>query len=182
MSEEAPTALDALTTVLSGKLKAARNAIGAATKIRDLVGGKSALQNEVVGDLSKEFGKPLETEAADLPLSELASKLQGGYSGPGPYLQAQLAKLVNSSMPGGFPLSGMKGYLAQSGLPPGRIEAVLLWGLSHNHVPSSRFASDAEAKRWLDSVAADYVAAKGLTLSAGDALYSSLENPWFHRC
>ena len=45
--------------------------------IKDMVGGKSTLQNELLGDIQKEFGQNGPDNGAELPLSELAQGFDG---------------------------------------------------------------------------------------------------------
>src|SRR5690606_28357162 len=55
--DEPPKPLLVLRTLLSIKLKKPYDQITPSTTIKDLVGGKSALQNELIGDIGKEFGQ-----------------------------------------------------------------------------------------------------------------------------
>jgi 3-oxoacyl-ACP reductase-like protein len=50
------TAFEAIRVLLSIKLKKTLAEITTESTIKDLVGGKSAIQNEILGDLQKEFG------------------------------------------------------------------------------------------------------------------------------
>ena len=49
----APSALDAIRVILAGRFSKPVDAIDTATTIKALSGGKSAMQNEIVGDLGK---------------------------------------------------------------------------------------------------------------------------------
>jgi fatty acid synthase subunit alpha len=62
------TALDVLRTMLALKLKRSLPLVPPTTSIREAVGGKSALQNELIGDVAKEFGSEPEG-AADMDLT-----------------------------------------------------------------------------------------------------------------
>ena len=48
--------------------------------IKQLVGGKSALQNEILGDMEKEFSNGGPEGSAEMPLEELAAALAPGRS------------------------------------------------------------------------------------------------------
>lgn len=62
--------------------------------IKDLVGGKSALQNEILGDLQLEFTSAPE-KAEEWPLEELASVLGVGFAGTlGKYSNSLASRLM----------------------------------------------------------------------------------------
>ncbi|MDL1873477.1 hypothetical protein FBR05_14950, partial [Deltaproteobacteria bacterium PRO3] len=152
--------LESLRALLAVKLKKSIGEVQAGQNIKGLVGGKSALQNEILGDLQKEFGAGPDN-AAELPLSELAQKMGGSYQGLGKQSQAQIAKLLASKMPGGFGMAQARAYLSSERLlGEGRMDGVLLHGLSME--PPARLASEAEAKAWLDQVADSYAQAQGV--------------------
>jgi fatty acid synthase subunit alpha len=50
------SAFETLQVLLALKLKKTISEVSSETTIKDLVGGKSAIQNEILGDLQKEFG------------------------------------------------------------------------------------------------------------------------------
>ncbi|KAJ2103266.1 fatty acid synthase alpha subunit Lsd1 [Coemansia sp. S100] len=78
---------------------------GAAALPANLVGGKSTLQNEIVGDLHKEFCGQVPDMVEELSLKDLASAI-GAFGGRlGKHTLAQLARLFGNKMPGGFSLS-----------------------------------------------------------------------------
>ncbi|GMF57996.1 unnamed protein product [Phytophthora fragariaefolia] len=71
--------------------------------------------------------------------------------------------MLASKMPGGFGLSAIKEYLSSERcLPSGRIESVLLHGLTQN--PKQRLTDDATAKKWLDGVVDDYAKFAGIDI------------------
>ncbi|GAB9466788.1 hypothetical protein Gpo141_00004153 [Globisporangium polare] len=135
--------------------------ISDATTIKTLAAGKSAVQNEIVGDLESEFGSSPD-DAADLTIAELSSKFTG-YSALGKVASGLIAKLLASKMPGGFGLSAVKEHLARErGLPAGRTDSVLLHTLSHN--PKQRVADVTQAKQWLDQATDDYAKLSGIEI------------------
>ncbi|KAJ2039514.1 fatty acid synthase alpha subunit Lsd1 [Coemansia sp. S3946] len=150
-------ALDVVCAFVAHKMKRSLADVSTAKSIKSLVGGKSTLQNEIIGDLHKEFGSKVPDKAEDLSLQDLASAI-GAFGGSlGKYTQAQLARLFGNKMPGGFSLSLARSTLQSAyGLGPQRQDALLLVALTME--PSSRLSSDAEAKSWLDSVAQAYAA------------------------
>jgi fatty acid synthase subunit beta len=170
----------ALKVLLAAKFGKELGEITDAATIKELSAGKSAVQNEIVGDLEKEFGSGPD-DAAEMKISDLAGKFPG-YSSPGKVTSALIAKLLAGKMPGGFGLSAIKEYLARERcLPAGRIESVLLHTLTQN--PKQRLTDEAQAKKWLDAVADDYAKFIGidipylskLGMSAGSASQQSMQ-------
>ncbi|KAJ2897754.1 fatty acid synthase alpha subunit Lsd1, partial [Coemansia aciculifera] len=158
-------ALDVVLAVVAHKTKRSLADVSPQKSIKALVGGKSTLQNEIVGDLHKEFGNKVPDKAEDLSLQDLAAAI-GAFGGSlGKHTQSQLARLFSNKMPGGFSLSFARGTLQSVyGLGPQRQDALLLVALTME--PSSRLAGDAEAKAWLDSVAQAYAAKAGISYAA----------------
>ncbi|KAJ2826836.1 fatty acid synthase alpha subunit Lsd1, partial [Coemansia furcata] len=161
-------ALDVVHTLVSHKLKRPLADITVAKSIKSLVSGKSTLQNEIVGDLHKEFGSKVPDRAEDLSLYDLAAAI-GTFGGSlGKYTQAQLARLFNNKMPGGFSLSTARSTLQSAyGLGPQRQDALLLVALTME--PPSRLPGEAEAKLWLGTVAQVYAAKVGISYAAADS-------------
>lgn len=117
--------------LVASKLKKSLADISSKNCIKDLVGGKSTLQNEILGDLASEFGgASLMEKAEELPLGEIAESIQINYTGVlGKISVGLINKLVSSKMPGGFGMSHIKNYLSSAfGLGVKRSEAVLLHG------------------------------------------------------
>ncbi|TFK33214.1 fatty acid synthase [Crucibulum laeve] len=161
-------ALDILIVIVAQKLKKKVDEVPLTKTIKDLVGGKSTLQNEILGDLQQEFSSAPE-KGEELPLEELGSALGTGFSGVlGKYSTGLVSRLVGGKMPGGFNASAIKSYLSKSwGLGPSRADGVLL--LATTLEPAKRLASEAEAKSFFDSVAAVYAQRAGISLSAPGA-------------
>ncbi|KAL5041326.1 hypothetical protein BDW71DRAFT_169251 [Aspergillus fruticulosus] len=167
--EDAPvTALDVVRTLVAQKLKKALSDIPLNKAIKDLVGGKSTLQNEILGDLGKEFGSTPE-KPEDTPLDELGASMQATFNGQlGKQSSSLIARLVSSKMPGGFNITAVRKYLeTRWGLGPGRQDGVLLLALTME--PASRIGSEPDAKAFLDDVANKYAANSGINLSAPTA-------------
>lgn len=127
--------------------------------------GKSTLQNEILGDLGKEFGSTPE-KPEDTPLDELGASMQATFNGQlGKQSSSLVARVVSSKMPGGFNITAVRKYLeTRWGLGPGRQDGVLLYALTAE--PPSRLGSDADAKGFLDGIANKYAAHAGISLSA----------------
>lgn len=159
-------AADILVNIIAQKLKKKIDEVPLTKSIKDLVGGKSTLQNEILGDLQLEFTSAPE-KGEELPLEELGSALGVGHSGAlGKYTSGLISRLVGGKMPGGFNASAIKGYLSKTwGLGSSRADGVLLLGTTME--PAKRLSSEAEGKAWLDTVVGVYAQRSGISLSSG---------------
>ncbi|OUM69465.1 hypothetical protein PIROE2DRAFT_38102 [Piromyces sp. E2] len=155
--------------LIAQKLKKSVQEVPMTATIKDLVGGKSTLQNEVLGDLQKEFGSSnVPDKSEELPLNELAGQIGSGSIAMGKYSQTLVNKLIGAKMAAGFTKGKIHAYLSQKyGLGPKRSDALLLFGLTNE--PASRFGSEDEAKAWLDKTASMYSGFAGVSLSAVSA-------------
>lgn len=161
-------ASDILNVIVAQKLKKKVEEIPLSKSIKDLVGGKSTLQNEILGDLQMEFASAPE-KGEELPLEELGSALGVGHSGAlGKYSSGLISRMVGGKMPGGFNSSSIKTHLSKSwGLGSSRSDGVLLLGTTME--PAKRLGSEVEAKAWLDTVVSAYAQRSGISLTAGGA-------------
>ncbi|KAJ1670416.1 fatty acid synthase alpha subunit Lsd1, partial [Coemansia sp. RSA 25] len=158
--------LDVVHAIVAHTTKRSLNDVPPQKSIKSLMGGKSTLQNEIVGDLHKEFGSKVPDKAEDLSLQDLAAAIGAFGGGLGKHTQAQLARLFSNKMPGGFSLSSARSVLQSAyGLGSQRQDALLLVALTME--PSDRLAGAAEAKAWLGSVAQAYAAKAGISYAAG---------------
>lgn len=166
VADEPLKAVEALRVLVAQGLKKPLADVPLNKSIKDLVGGKSTLQNELLGSAQAEFGSAPD-KAEEMPLDELGSTLQAGYSGAvGKHLSGLISRLVGSKMPGGFGMSGVRNHLSKSwGLGPGRTDGALLMALTME--PAKRLGSEPDAKAYLDSVVSAYGKHFGLTLSQG---------------
>ena len=173
--EDVPVrALDILHIIVAQKLKKKVNEMPLSKSIKDLVGGKSMMQNKILGGLQQEFLSAPE-KAEELPLEELGSSWSSGFGGNlGKYSMGLILRLVSGKMPGAFNASAIKTYLSKTwGLGPLRLDGVLL--LTTTLEPPKRLGSEAEAKSWLDDIVSIYSQRAGITLggAAGGAEGSS---------
>lgn len=168
VADEPVTAGLVLHTLVAHKLKKTLSDIPMSKAIKDLVGGKSTVQNEILGDLGKEFGTTPE-KPEDTPLQELADQFQDTFNGAlGKQTSSLIARLMSSKMPGGFSVGAARKYLqTRWGLQSGRQDAVLLHALTNE--PAQRLGSEGDAKAFFDSVTQKYAAAEGLSLSSASA-------------
>ncbi|KAL5526485.1 FAS2 [Sanghuangporus sanghuang] len=166
IADEPLKAVDTLRVIIAQKLKKGIDEVPLSKTIKDLVGGKSTLQNEILGDLQLEFTTAPE-KGEELPLEELGSALQSSYSGAlGKHTSGLISRLVGGKMPGGFNLSAIKAYLSKKwGLGSSRADGVMLLGLTME--PAKRLGSEADAKAWLDSIVPVYASRSGISLSQG---------------
>ncbi|KAJ2398450.1 fatty acid synthase alpha subunit Lsd1 [Coemansia sp. RSA 2603] len=159
-------AIDIIHTVVCQKLKKSLDEVPVSKSIKELVGGKSTMQNEILGDLQKEFGNDVPEKSEETPLNELAESMTSFSGALGKHSAGQVARLISSKMPGGFTLSSARSYLQSSyGLGPQRQDGLLLLGLTQE--PAARLGSEGEAKSWLDSLAQVYAKKSGISYSAG---------------
>ncbi|KAF2225506.1 fatty acid synthase subunit alpha [Elsinoe ampelina] len=158
-------AVDIVRTLVAQKLKKPLLEIPLSKAIKDLVGGKSTLQNEILGDLGKEFGSTPE-KPEDTPLDELGASMQATFNGQlGKQSSSLIARMVSSKMPGGFNITQVRKHLeTRWGLGPGRQDGVLLLGLTAE--PPSRLGSENDAKAWLDTTSQTYASQAGISLSS----------------
>ncbi|ORY84509.1 hypothetical protein BCR37DRAFT_408198 [Protomyces lactucae-debilis] len=170
--DEPVKAVDVVHALVAQKLKKTIDEVPLSKAIKDLVGGKSTMQNEILGDLGKEFGNTPE-KPEDTPLEELGAAMQGSFNGQlGKQSSSLVQRLVASKMPGGFNLTSVRSYLATKfGLGAGRTESILLLALTME--PASRLGSEADAKSFLDTIAQKYASKAGISLTAPAAAGAS---------
>ncbi|KAI9832728.1 MAG: 3-oxoacyl-[acyl-carrier-protein] synthase [Phylliscum demangeonii] len=163
--DAAISAVDIVRALVAQKLKKPLMEIPLSKAIKDLVGGKSTLQNEILGDLGKEFGSTPE-KPEDTPLDELGASMQATFNGQlGKQSSSLIARLVSSKMPGGFNITALRKYLeGRWGLASGRQDGLLLFALTAE--PPARLGSEADAKAYLDDTAQKYASIAGISLSS----------------
>jgi phosphopantetheine--protein transferase-like protein len=150
------------------RLKQPISVVTADKTLKSLVGGKSAVQNEIVAEIEREF-KGTPDGCAEMPLSDVADAVAPMYAAHGKVLGTAIGKLAASVMPAGFGIGGIKGYLGCRGLgsAPNRVDTLLAVGLTA--APAKRLADDASAHAWLDGVCDLYGAAAGVSVPAAAA-------------
>lgn len=162
-----PKAVDTVRIIVAQKLKKQAGEIPLSKSLKELSGGKSTLQNEILGDLQVEFASAPE-KAEDLPLDELGAAMNVGYSGLGKHAMALTNRMIASKFPGGFNISAARAHLGkQWGLGPLRTDSALFFGILNE--PAKRMGSEGEAKTFLDALAQSYASYSGISLSSGSA-------------
>nr|ODN98836.1 hypothetical protein L204_02800 [Cryptococcus depauperatus CBS 7855] len=162
-----PKAVDTVRIIIAQKLKKQAGEIPLGKSLKELSGGKSTLQNEILGDLQVEFASAPE-KGEDLPLDELGAALSVGYTALGKHSMALTNRLIASKFPGGFNITSARTHLnKQWGLGPLRTDSALFFGILSE--PAKRLGSEAEAKAFLDQLAQSYASYSGISLSSGVA-------------
>ncbi|KAJ2616190.1 fatty acid synthase alpha subunit Lsd1 [Coemansia sp. RSA 1365] len=155
-------ALEIVQAIVAFKMKKALDDTSAQQNIKALATGKSTLQNEVVGNLQKEFGNRVPDNPELLSLQELAAAIGTSDIVLGTCTLPLIARLFSSKMPGGFSLTRVRDTLQSTyGLGPQRQDALLLVALTMS--PTARLTGDADASAWLDRVAKVYALRAGIT-------------------
>ncbi|KAL3427037.1 fatty acid synthase subunit alpha [Phlyctema vagabunda] len=159
------TAEAILKTVIAQKLKRRTDDISGHTSIKTLVAGRSTLENEIIGDLLKEFGT-IPDRSEERPLEDLATSLtvsEGNKLGKHTLLLIQ--RTISSTFPGDFSLTKVRKYLQERwNFKEGRQDAVLLSFITS---PSSiRLQNAAEVHSYVDTKVKIYANDAGLTLEA----------------
>ncbi|KAJ2236758.1 fatty acid synthase alpha subunit Lsd1, partial [Coemansia sp. RSA 485] len=159
--------ISVLHAIIAHKTKQSLSAVSLQSTIKGLVGGKSTLQNEIVGDLHKEFEGKVPDKVEEMPLQEAAAAV--GASGTngvslGKYTQSLVSRLFSTKMPGGFTVSSVRSLLESTyGLGPRCQDAALLVALTME--PSDRLANEQAASAWVDSVAKAYAQSAGISFA-----------------
>ncbi|KAI1120132.1 putative 3-oxoacyl-synthase [Nemania abortiva] len=168
------SALDSITAIVASSLRKSSSAINLNESLKGLSGGRSTIQNEMVGDLLAEFGQ-LPDNVENIPLTDLASAIQATYDGkPGKVLRSRIDKMMAAKMPASFSIAAVRSYLSGAwGLGSGRQDAVLLLALSQQ--PSARFKDSKEAETFLDGIAQKHLDSAGLARQIARAAGPSAE-------
>ncbi|KAJ2072159.1 fatty acid synthase alpha subunit Lsd1, partial [Coemansia sp. S142-1] len=160
--------LEVVRALIAHKLKCPLESVSADKPIKDFVGGKSTLQNEIIGDLQKEFADDLPEKSEEVPLTELTQALLPLTQALGKHSMSLIARMVSSKMPGGLTNEIIRHHLQQAyGLGPLRQLGLLLVSLTME--PTTRLDSEASAKAWLATVAQEYAKSSGITYPSASA-------------
>jgi len=163
-----PSAFDVIRVILATRFAKPLDAIVADASIKKLSGGKSALQNEIVGDLGKEFvdtdSSELE-EAADMSLSQLSQTVQSSYKKMGKISTDFVNKMVNSKLPAGTTVSKLRASFQEEFLLGSLgVEGAMVAALVNE--PVERLGGDHAAVAWRAICVKHYGNVVGQTVSA----------------
>ncbi|PYH65948.1 fatty acid synthase subunit alpha [Aspergillus vadensis CBS 113365] len=160
-------AIDIIVALIAHKLKKSLQDIDLSQTIKKLVGGRSTLENEIVGDLGAEFGS-IPDAPEDTPLSELAQSIeaQGSWKkGLGKTTQTLVNRMVSAKMPAGLGSGEVRAHLLNRwGLQTGRQDAVLLRAAVQQ--PAARLADTSAALAFLDDTVQQYAQDSKIDLSS----------------
>ncbi|MCJ1377773.1 3-oxoacyl-[acyl-carrier-protein] synthase [Xylographa soralifera] len=159
------TATDIVRALVAQKLRKPLQDVPLGKTIKELSGGKSTLQNELVGNLENEFGS-LPENPEENSLEQLGDLLQTYFHGElGKQSSAHVGKMISTKMPGRFNAAAVKKHLeTRWGLGPQRQQGVML--IATTMQPGSRFEHEEEAKAFLDDMAREYSLHVGIDLAA----------------
>ncbi|RDL30472.1 Fatty acid synthase alpha subunit [Venustampulla echinocandica] len=164
------SARDIVMTIIAMKLKKSFEEIPLTKNIKQLVGGRSTLENELVGDIGTEFGSTPE-RPEELPLDELCLNIQNssGFSGKmGKTTTGLLSKLFSLKMPGGCSPPVLRSYLNDRwGLPSGRQDSIFLRVCAAP--PAARLGSMTDVHGHFDNIVQQYSKETGLNLGASQS-------------
>ncbi|KAL3420503.1 Fatty acid synthase subunit alpha 7 [Phlyctema vagabunda] len=157
------TAAEIISAIVAVALKKSIEEIKSSSSIRNLSAGRSTLQNEIIGDLSKEFDS-VPQGAEDLTLLELSAVMQTVFRGQlGAKTRTMTEHMVSTKMAGAFNMRAVKDYLASKWyLGPGRRDGILVLAMTGQ--PSTRIASEDGTKSFIDSVVEKYFTIHNLSL------------------
>ena len=155
--------IEIVSTIIATGLKKPLDAFQMSKSVKALCGGRSTVQNEIIGDLAAEVGE-VPDGAEDLPLDALCTSLQPSFTGKlGKKTSSLIDKLISQKSPGTFQNAGIRKYLkSRWGLGSGRQDSVLLWAVTSQ--PDYRLKNEEEAKIFLDSIVQIYIARTGIKL------------------
>ncbi|OOQ83309.1 3-oxoacyl-[acyl-carrier-protein] synthase [Penicillium brasilianum] len=166
--DASPSAQEIALAIISQKLERALGADDLRKSVKQLCGGRSTMQNEIIGDLEGEFGS-LPEDAEGVEVQTLCNRLQASPAFSGRLRRtttAMISKMVSLKMPASFRTAQMRTYLERRwGFGPGHQDTILL--LASSHLPAQRLATPAEAQTFLDDIVQPYLKEKGLTASTG---------------
>ncbi|VTO83921.1 unnamed protein product [Fusarium graminearum] len=155
---------DVIVATVAQKLRKHFLDIDCSKSIAQLCGGRSTMENELVGDLSLIFD-PLPDRAEEMGISEL-SQIVSGSTSTTKLLTAHgklTASIFTHKMPGGFTITDARKHLeVQWRLGVGRQNAILL--RMATEVLPSRLKTREEATMLLDKIAEAYADEQGLKL------------------
>ncbi|KAL1962944.1 hypothetical protein VTN77DRAFT_9040 [Rasamsonia byssochlamydoides] len=158
--------VDIVKVIVATSLKKSAKEISLDDTIKGLSGGRSTLQNEIIGDLDKEFGS-LPDKAEDMPLKDLSSSVQASFGGKlGKKSLSLIDRMMASKMPGSFKIGAVRNYLkGKYGFASGHQDGILVSAVAAQ--PDTGVKNDDEAKSFWDGIVQSYIQANGITLQQG---------------
>eukprot|EP01127_Copromyxa_protea_P004216 TRINITY_DN14111_c0_g1_i1.p1 TRINITY_DN14111_c0_g1~~TRINITY_DN14111_c0_g1_i1.p1 ORF type:complete len:3881 (+),score=986.19 TRINITY_DN14111_c0_g1_i1:27-11669(+) len=153
-----------LQVIIGLKIKKPVSEIPSSKSIKDLSGGKSTLQNEILADLQKEFGDNVPERSEEISIKDLAAHIRPTFTkSPGKHTSSLIARMFSSKMPAGFTGSTAKDILASEfGLSAKASDSLFMYCLAFE--PATRLANEEAAKGWLRSTTVNFFETHGLEL------------------
>ncbi|KAH3956529.1 hypothetical protein HBI25_240850 [Parastagonospora nodorum] len=163
------TSVEIISTIVAASLKKPMDSVEMTMSIKALAGGRSTLQNEIIGDLATEFDA-IPDGAEDMPLDRLCAAVQSNFAGTlGKKSTSMVERLVGQKLPSAFQTATVRKHLKERwGFGPGRQDSVLLWSVTSQ--PGFRLKDDGEAKVFLDGICHLYAKKNGLSLPDTNSL------------
>ncbi|KAI0384967.1 putative fatty acid synthase alpha subunit FasA [Hypomontagnella monticulosa] len=157
------TPTDVILSLVAQKLRRAFDEVSLSESIQNLSGGKSTLQNELIGDLAAEFGD-LPDGSESTAMDALGEKLASGFSGKlGKSSKKLVERFLSSKMPGGFGQTEMVAYLGSRwGLGSNSQTAVQCFCITIE--PAARLSDVGQVHEFLDSAVSRYAKHAGVSL------------------
>ncbi|KAF4634034.1 hypothetical protein G7Y89_g4072 [Cudoniella acicularis] len=155
---------DIILTIIAQKLKKSTRDISLSSTIKTLVGGRSTLENEIVGDLLSEFST-IPERSEELSLKDLGETLSttNAQRRLGKQANSLVQRVVSTAMPGDFSIARLRKYLEDRwGFPVGRQDTVLLSAISSP--PKGRLQDLKEVNAYLDFLVKEHARTAGLVL------------------
>jgi fatty acid synthase subunit alpha len=163
--DEPITALQAIRTICALKLGMSFQQAAPTATLKSLTAGKSAVMNEIAGEVEKELGA-LPDGASDLTLTEIADKTKA-YNPPGKVCSALISKHLQNRLPGGFSASHVRKVASTLfAVGPRRVESILLHACVHDASVKStgRLSNEADVNAWLTATVQQHAADLGLAV------------------
>lgn len=157
-------AIEIIRCIIAQKLNKDYDSISTTKSIKDLTGGKSTLQNELVGILEAEFSS-LPAGPEDQSISQLGEGIEQNFSrNLGKETSRLISRFLSTKMPAGFSQNNVRKYLEEMwGVGSGRQTSILLLAVTAQ--PQSRLPSIDSAKELFDQLALRYASVAGISLS-----------------
>ncbi|EHY56726.1 hypothetical protein HRR83_002191 [Exophiala dermatitidis] len=157
------TAKDVVLAILGSKLGKQASSIAMDKSVKELAGGRSILENEIIGELETEFGSTPE-QGETMSIQSLCDRLQGAnFSGQlGKVTKNTVSKMLSSKMPGGYDMSRIRGHLeTRWGAGTGLQDMILLRASAQQ--PKNRLADVSAAEAFWDTHAQTTLGDLGLS-------------------
>nr|S5NIA2.1 RecName: Full=Fatty acid synthase subunit alpha; AltName: Full=TOX2 HC-toxin biosynthesis cluster protein TOXH; Includes: RecName: Full=3-oxoacyl-[acyl-carrier-protein] reductase; AltName: Full=Beta-ketoacyl reductase; Includes: RecName: Full=3-oxoacyl-[acyl-carrier-protein] synthase [Bipolaris zeicola]AGR67369.1 fatty acid synthase alpha subunit [Bipolaris zeicola] len=151
-------------SLVAMKLRKRSDDISEDQTINRLVGGRSTLMNEILGDLHAEFPGHVPERPDDIPIKDLGETMSIGHNGRlGKCTASLVNKMISSKMPGNWGQSSVRQFLQQKwGLAPMRQDAFLL--LAVEKQPATRLSTPDSVDQFLVDIATEYFKKEGMSI------------------